>query len=161
MPKRCKEIPGQALHANCSSYKISWTSDGVYKILTVLQQSRLILYSFPSLSLSRNTWRRKSEKLQFASFLIAERTMEIFAFKDSGHFRFFAEESRDPKTRRFPSEACFLLREWDAVADPCCELNVGDVLNPVEGLWVVGWAGKELGIWGVVKFGDQEIITRS
>ena len=30
--------------------------------------------------------------------------------------------------------ACFLLRELDAVADPCCELNVGNVLNPVEGL---------------------------
>ena len=60
--------------------------------------------------------------------------MEISAFKDSGHFRFFAEECRDPKIRRFSSEACFLLRERDAVADPCCELNVGNVLNPVEGL---------------------------
>ena len=40
----------------------------------------------------------------------AERMMEISAFRDSGNFRFFAEEeSRDPKTGRFSSGACFLL----------------------------------------------------
>ena len=75
-----------------------------------------------------------SATMRGAPFLIAKRTMEIFGFRDR-HFRFFAdEESRDPKTRRFSSGACLLLRELDAVADPCCELNVGDVLNPVEGL---------------------------
>ena len=55
------------------------------------------LMSFLSPSPTRNTWKRKPEKLQFESFLIAEKTMEIFAFKDRRHFRFFAEESRDPK----------------------------------------------------------------
>ena len=142
-------------------HQISRISPGVWlvrplrKAWTILAWLCSRLMSFPSPSLSRNTWKRKSEKLQFALFLIAESTMEIFAFKDSGHFRFFAEESRDPKTRRFSLEACFLLREWDAVADPCCELNIGNIWNAVEGLWVVGWAGKELGVWRVVKFRDQ------
>ena len=86
----------------------------------------MAVFAIDSPSLTRNTRKRKSEKLQFASFLIAERTVEIFAFKDSGHFRIFAEKSRDPKTRKFLSEDYFLLRERDTVADPCCELNVGN-----------------------------------
>lgn len=61
--------------------------------------------------------------------------------------------SRDPKTERFSSRACFLLRERDAVG---CELNVGNPLNPLEGLW----AGKELGTWRVAKVGDQGVRIR-
>jgi hypothetical protein len=42
--------------------------------------------------LSWNTWKRNSEKLQLASFLIADRTIETLSLGDRGDFRFFAEE---------------------------------------------------------------------
>ena len=99
---------------------------GVWHVWPGLNNISMAVFAIDSPSLTRSTRKRKSEKLQFASFLIAERTVEIFAFKDSGHFRIFAEKSRDPKTRRFSSEVYFLLRERDTVADPCCELNVGN-----------------------------------
>jgi hypothetical protein len=46
----------------------------------------------PCSSLSWNTWNKNSEKLQLASFLIADKTMAIFCCSDDGDFHFFGRD---------------------------------------------------------------------